>query len=363
MDERGTPLELTGDARRRGLAQATCSDGTITSVRAAIEGRLREGAGLLATPEVQRYLQLVRAYTEQVAPRSLAEMEGIAEGFGLAPDALFAYLHLAIVVDRDVARAPGAASDGCSAWTAAGPDGAAWVGKNRDFRGEHQGIQRVFLHQDPDWGGRRVLCVGSLGAPGAYSSGMNSDGLALADTQITTWDHGIGLGRYFLMTEVLARCATVPEAIDFMHGIAHAGGGSLLLGDAQGGRAAVELGHRRISVEQSAGDAPVSRTNHFTGDALRDANLTRPGEPMIGTSPARLATLEGALAALPRADMPAWTRATMASHDDATRTGLCRHGQDGDATTISTALYATGDLTLHFCDDNPCRGTWRRITL
>jgi hypothetical protein len=42
------------------------------------------------------------------------------------------------------------------------------VVNNRDLRGEHVGQHRVMLHADPAWRGRELLCVGSLGSPGAY---------------------------------------------------------------------------------------------------------------------------------------------------------------------------------------------------
>lgn len=356
-------LALSGDGRGRGRGHAAPGAGDNEAVRRAIRGRLRDAADLLGRPDAGRYLRDVAAYTRAVAPQSYGEVEGIAEGYGIAFDDVFAYLHLSILADRAAATPAPADQDGCSAWAARGPDGAAWIGKNRDFRGEHLAIQRVFLHQDPEWGGRRLLCVGSLGAPAAYSSGINSDGLALADTAIPTTDHGIGLCRYFLMTEILARCATVDDAIAYIGSIEHAGGGSLVLGDARGGRAAVELGNRTIGVERGTGDAPVSRTNHFVSGALRDANLKRPDEPMIGSSTGRLATLRAALAGLPEVGVRDWTAAVMASHDDDGRVGLCRHGQDGDATTLSTALFATADASLYFCEGNPCRGEWSHCTL
>lgn len=361
--KRAPVLELSGDARSRGRGHAARGAGDNAAVRRAIRGRLQDAADLLVRPDARQYLRDVTAYTRAVAPQSFGEVEGIAEGYDLGFDDVFAYLHLSILADRAATAPAPADRDGCSAWAARGPDGASWVGKNRDFRGEHRAIQRLFLHQDPEWSGRRLLCVGSLGAPAAYSSGINSDGLALADTAIPTSDHGVGLCRYFLMTEILARCATVGEAVAYIASIEHAGGGSLVLGDVHGDRAAIELGNRAVGVERGAGEAPVSRTNHFVTDALRDANLRRPGEPMIGSSTGRLATLRGALAGLPGVSVLGWTAAAMASHDGVAGTGLCRHGQDGDSTTLSTALFATADLSLYFCEGNPCRGEWSHSAL
>ena len=126
--------------------------------------------------------------------------------------------------------------------------------KNRDYRGEHGALQQVFRHRDPERGARVLLCVGSLGSPGAFSSGINSDGLAVADTQIGTRDHGIGWLRYFLMTALLRECGCVADALAFIAAVPHAGGGSLVLGDARrcGGR------RRTRSPAAAAHRAPAS---------------------------------------------------------------------------------------------------------
>lgn len=173
-------VRLEGDAVARGRGQALACPEMAPAVREAIRGRLAEAPARDA--RMTRFLDAQREATARLAPEALAEIEGIAEGFGLAPTEVFEFLHLGCLAD--LAEIP-AGTDGCSAFSAGGI-----VAKNRDFRPEHKALQRVFLHRDPAWGGRAVLCLGSLGAPGAWSSGMNSDGFALADTQIATADHG-----------------------------------------------------------------------------------------------------------------------------------------------------------------------------
>jgi len=339
------PIRLTGDARTRGLAQATARPELAGAVRDAVAMRLGEGAAL-RTARAARLLAACREVVAREAPEALAEIGGLAAGYGIDPDELFAYLHLGVLAD--LARTPQADPDGCSAWAVTGGADGPLVVKNRDFRGEHRGLQQVFLHRDPVWGGREMLCVGSLGSPGAYSSGMNSDGLALVDTQIGTTDHGPGLLRYFAMTRVLAGCADVPEALDLLGRLPHLGGGSLVLADAGGRVAAVELGHSAVAVEQ--GVAWVARTNHFVSPDLAPNFLGHPGEPMARSTLARLAALRAEV------DAREWTAGAafglMARHggDGA----LCRHGQDGDSSTISTAVFAPATRRLYIALGNPC---------
>src|SRR3546814_3909336 len=89
---------------------------------------------------------------------------------------------------------------------------------------------------------------------------MNSGGLALADTAVATTDHGVGWLRYFLMTRLLARHATVAAALEDIRGLAHAGGGSLVLADASGALAAVDLGHSKVCTE------PGDRSEEHTSE-------------------------------------------------------------------------------------------------
>ncbi len=322
---------LDGDAYARGLGQArACPDAT-EAVREAIRARL--AASVKETPAAHTFLAAQRKATAQLAPEALAEIEGIADGFDVRPAEVFDFLHLGCLAD--LAASPDD-QDGCTAFARGGT-----VAKNRDFRPEHAALQRVFVHRDPSWGGRSVLCLGSLGAPGAWSSGMNSDGLALADTQIPTADHGPGLLRYFLMNRLLAAASRVDEAVAIIRTVPHAGGGSLVLADATGTAAAIELRHARVEVERAA---CVSRTNHYT--AAPD-----PLAP-VGHSQARLATLRTALA-----DGDADPRAILALHAPE---ALCRHVAD-PSLTLAGAVYDTFRLDASIAFGAPCSTPWRRF--
>ncbi|GGI98273.1 C45 family autoproteolytic acyltransferase/hydolase [Neoroseomonas lacus] len=325
-------VTLAGDARARGRGQAAACPEQAAAVRAAILGRLAQAPA--RTAGMARFLDAQWDATHRHVPEANAEIAGIAEGFSLAPEQVFDFLHLGCLAD--LAAAP-ADTDGCSAFATGGV-----VAKNRDFRPEHAGLQRVFQHQDPAWGGRRVLCLGSLGAPGAWSSGMNSDGLALADTQIPTADHGPGVLRYFLMTRLLFACGTVEEALAVMASLPHAGGGSLVLGDASGAAAAVELRHGRVDVTRGAW---VAHTNHYTAapDALAP----------VEHSEGRLAVLRVALSRDPAQD----PRALLATHAPV---ALCRHAPD-PSPTLAGAVWECRTGAASVAAGPPCSAAWVRF--
>ena len=353
MTEPSPLLVLHGDAASRGRAQGHGVD--VAMVRSGIRMRLGVAAQALAASTVKAFLAAQQTFCEQHCEPEMAEVAGIAAGFDLSFDELFAFLHLGVVADiagdKHATERARENADGCSVWAIAG-DAGGLIGKNRDYHGEHAGLQRVFRHCDPDWGMRELLCVGSLGAPGAYSSGINSDGLAVADTQVATRDHGTGWLRYFTMTRLLRQHATVASALADLRSMRHVGGGALVLADESGETAAVDLGHRRIHIEFGAARG-VARTNHYVDGSIANAP---DASAMRASSKARLARLERGLDHAQ--DRHRTLRLAMRSHDGESETGLCRHGQDGDARTLSASVLECAARRLHYSPGNPCETPW-----
>jgi hypothetical protein len=354
----GRVLDLRGSAHERGRMQAQLCPEQIPEVTVAITRRLRELGPALGAPHVADWLDAQHAFMRDRDPDGYLEVQGIAAGFGIAPDALFACLYGNVIAD--LAAEP-ALADACTAWAATRGGHGPVVVKNRDFRGPHGGPQGVFRHQDPEWEGRRILCVGSLGSPGALSSGINTDGLAVADTHVGTIDHGEGWLRSFLMTRILRECASVGEAVALVFRVPHAGGGTLLLGDATGAVAAIELTHGTLAADEPGDGGYVTRTNHFESERLRGRELA-PIEDVAGrSSRARLATVDHALRALPLPFTLDAMRSLMARHGDSATAGLCRHEDARDTHTLSCAIYDCRAPALDFSFGPPCRGRWGRF--
>jgi len=346
-------LSFAGTAHERGRAQAQA--GQAEAVRAATLGRVETArADGLIDADALDYLAAQRAFHASIDPEGLAEVDGIAAGFGFDPDDLFAHLHLGTL--RDI-RGGARLEDGCSAWAVgSGPDGPLVV-KNRDFSGTHLGIQTLTRHAGPDVVAGGMLCLGSLGSPGAYSSGVNARGLALADTQVAVRHHRVGWLRYLLMTRILARCATVAEALALIGSQPHAGGGTLVLADASGDAVAVELGAAGPDVTRGP---LVWRTNHYVSATLADDTLLPEEDRIAGTSISRFAHL---VATLPGRD---WGRAdaqVLMAHHPQDGAPICQHGQADTSITIASAVYACRDANVMLCPQNPCSGLWSRHSL
>lgn len=353
------PLILRGDGFARGEQQALSCQQQVPAVRLAVDKRLAALGPSLHSPAVSQLLAAQWQFAEHNDTAGLAETQGIAAGFGLSAETLFAYLHANIITDMAAglpANPPG--KEGCTSWAAGRrPANGAWVVKNRDYRGEHGALQRVMFHADPQWGRRSMLCLGSLGSPGAFSSGINSDGLAVVDTQIDTCDHGVGWLRYFLMSHLLRSCGSVAQALARIAAVPHAGGGSLVLGDASGAVASVELGHAAQAIESPGADW-TARTNHFTQSGTMSGSMSRGGDAALRCSQDRLARVETALRQHNGDIDLATIQTLMAGHDHAGKSGPCRHPDGDGSRTLSSAIYQTRIPSLVMSDGAPCLGRW-----
>lgn len=358
MNEALTPINLTGPAQARGQQQALARPTLVTQVRTAILGRLASVGPMLKNQSVVNYLKQQKEFLSAHDGPGFDESLGIASGYGLTHDEVLAYLHANIL--QDMSASSPVERDGCTSWAHSLKTGGALVVKNRDYRGEHGVLQQVFLHRDPARGARTLLCVGSLGSPGAFSSGMNSAGLAVVDTQIGTRDHGVGWLRYFLMTALLRECADVGEALAFIAATTHAGGGSLVVADACGSTACVELGHTQgPAITRSA--ISVARTNHYLDPQLA-AQMVLPCDHLSDSSPLRLAQVQSYLGQHGNAMNLAKAQALMASHHD--KGSICLHANADSQTqarTLSSVAYDTHALTLHIANGNPCNSVWARF--
>jgi len=349
----GKAVSMIGGAYERGLMQA--SHANHNEVLSAINLRLDKNKEVFKDPVVREYVTKQREFAKKHCSEELSEMNGVADGFGVDPNRLFDFLHMGIVtnLDKEIVS-----EDGCSTWAVSCLSEGPAVGKNRDYSGEHAALQAVFLHEDPDWPKqRRVLCVGSMGAPGAYSSGINSEGLVVVDTHIPTSDYGSGWLRYFLMTRLLSHHTTVASALDFIKSVLHAGGGSLIIADPSGRVAAIDLGHKSVSIVER-NNGWVARTNHFEAGSVANNN---DDARKTGNTLARYNALTAALSQQDKSLQS--LKALICSHTTDKAEGLCCHGGDDDSHTLSGAIFLCESRKLYFTNGYPCNTDWQEFSV
>ena len=130
----GPILDLRGSAYDRGRLQAQLHPDRIADVTVMVTRRLRELGPALALPKVIDWLDAQHAFTRDNDPDGYVEVQGIAEGFGIAADALFACYYGNVIAD--LAEQP-ALADACTAW--ATPHGV--VSEVRHFPGDRAAVR------------------------------------------------------------------------------------------------------------------------------------------------------------------------------------------------------------------------------
>ena len=108
-------------------------------------------------------------------------------------------------------------------------------------------------------------------------SGMNEHGLALANMEVPRNPEPPHAMPYALLyREVLERCKTVTEAIAMLDKTPRQTANNLMLMDAVGDRAVVEMTPEKITIRRALSDSALISTNHQRGeDADKPGLCTR----------------------------------------------------------------------------------------
>jgi predicted choloylglycine hydrolase len=343
------PIDVSGSPKERGRAISAAG----RQHKELITARIRSAA--TPTDEEAAWVEQQWQAQRQHLPEMCELIQGLAEGYGVDSRDLFTrHLTYALEDRRDKAAPPD--PDGCSAFAVRTVEGVL-VCKNRDNPPDFKPLQTLIRQHDPSWGNRRTLSIGTFGSSPSASSGINSDGLCMVDTSVRTWDLGIGVLRYYLMDAILYRCGDVSEALAFISSLPHLGGGNLVLGDAGGRMAAVEIGHGCVVVEEDEGRGWVARTNHFLDPHLAADLTSAPGSEPRSDSESRLAFIRSRL----QGGVADWTyrdcAAILSSRGEDGFAAICR---DTPAVlTLSGAIFDPSRLTLLQSHGLPSDGQWR----
>lgn len=285
-------------------------------------------------------------------------LEGIADGYRIDANRLWAYLASGWVAESRGSPRAALAGEGCTVWAASGAatrDGTPLLAKNRDYYKDHHDLQVLSDASPAD--GYRWLALGSVGSPGVFSSGMNERGVCVADTHVATRELGPGWPRYAQMLDVLERCATVAEAVRLLAAMPSAGGGNVVITDASGNLAACELAHGRLAVRSDA--QLVVATNHFTSPVMRRRHVR-----LAGIHEASVARRSRVRAVLHGAGMDADAAQMLMAAHGAQREAICRHAYPSRTArygTISSVIYLPRAGEVRVADGWPCSAPFVRL--
>jgi predicted choloylglycine hydrolase len=207
-------------------------------------------------------------FRNQLSPEHQAEIVGLAQACGLdVGEVMLANCFLDL-----------SPMTGCSTVTLTGkasPDGIGRFGRNLDFPSFNiadKGSAVLIFHPRDRFKFAAVTWPGLIGV----LSGMNEHGLTLANMEV---DRPRGMPQAMpytlLYRTVLEKCKTVQEAIDLLEKTPRQTANNLMLMDAAGDRAVVEIMPAKITVRRASEDQPLISTNHHRGEDLSKSGRCR----------------------------------------------------------------------------------------
>jgi isopenicillin-N N-acyltransferase like protein len=200
-------------------------------------------------------------FESKLPPEYLAEIKSLAAASGMDERDIMlenCFLDLSPITACSSITLPADAS----------PDHVARFGRNLDFPSyDIADKYSVVLVYHPT-GKLGFLTVGWPGMIGVLS-GMNERGLCLANMEVTrTGGVPHAMPYVLLYRSILENCKTTDEAIALLHSMPRQTANNLMLMDASGNRAVVELTSDAVTIRRAPDSAALISTNHQRGEDL-----------------------------------------------------------------------------------------------
>ena len=255
-------IEVSGDGAAMGKAHGAALKEEITALSKYLNA-------FFTSDKVRKQALLASfMFRNQLTPQYQAEIQGLSQASGMDSGEVMlgnCFLDLS----------PMAA---CSTITLSGkaaPDGIARFGRNLDFPGfgiaDKASVVMIY-HPRDRYQFAAVTWPGLIGV----LSGMNEHGLTLASMEVA---RPMGVPRampyVLLYRTLLEKCKTVQEAIDLLDKTPRQTANNLMLMDAAGERAVVEITPDKITVRRAPEDRALISTNHHRGEDLDKAGLCK----------------------------------------------------------------------------------------
>jgi isopenicillin-N N-acyltransferase-like protein len=295
--------------------------------------RLEQGALEAAEP--------YREVTTRELPWLVDELDGVAEGAGVEPTAVFA----ASIEELDPVAAPEPAR-GCSdlvACAQATSDGHVWVAHTNDLSAPTEEDLIAIEWRLP---GDPVLFT--IGVGPWISVGFNSAGLALTGNELSPNDNRVGIPRLLQVRDILRR-RSLDQAVSAALHPARASSYNNLLSHREGGVVSVEGSATDAELLRPGAAGTLAHTNHYVSERMRRY------EGDVEYAARSDVRYRRALRWLAAGDITAATlRLALSDHSDAPDS-ICRHVQPGSQT--KTVFWCIADVTrgeITYGRGNPC---------
>jgi|tagenome__1003787_1003787.scaffolds.fasta_scaffold20982574_2 isopenicillin-N N-acyltransferase-like protein len=316
--------------------------------RATAESVRRRAA--LADGRVLEAAEPYRRVTEEELPWLVEELDGVAEGAGVEPMAVFASCieELSDLYPEEIE----AVGTGCSDMVAcppATPDGKLWVGHNNDLPASTE-PEVVAI----EWRVAGDPVVFTIGIGPWISVGFNSAGLSLTGNEVSPNDERVGIPRLLQVRDMLRR-TTLEDAVRAALHPRRASSYNNVLSHRDGGVVNVEGSATDAELLRPGPEGTLAHTNHYVSERMRRYE----GDPAYATrSDVRYRRALTWLA--PGGVTPSLLRTALSDHSGEVD-AICRHPQAGSQTkTIFWCIANVTDGKLLYGRGNPCNSIEQR---
>jgi hypothetical protein len=247
-------IELSGRAEDLGHAHAAAlGDGIRTLHGRYLASYFKNAAAKFVA------LSAAALFEPKLAPEHLAEIRALAAGTSIDPRQI-------LLAQCFLDLSPMVACSTVALSESAAPDGVARFGRNLDFPsfGVADKASVVLIYRPA--GRYQFASVAWPGMTGVLT-GMNEHGLTLANMEVSRGPRVPSAMPYILLyRSVLEQCRTVGEAVEFLRRTPRQSANNLMLMDADGARAVVEITPDGVTVREGRDGYALVSTNHQRGD-------------------------------------------------------------------------------------------------
>jgi isopenicillin-N N-acyltransferase-like protein len=288
-----------------------------------------------AAPFDDELVERYREITRQHLPWLVEELDGVAEGSGVEPLAVFA------ASIEELAAAAEPAPSRCTDLAACGTataDGHVLVGHNNDLDASDEADVVAVEWSVPG----EPTCF-TLGVGPWISVGWNDAGLSLTGNELAPGDERVGIPRLLQVRDVLTR-RSLDEAVEAVLHPARASSYNWVLAHRDGGLVNVE-GTARDAELSEPRDGVIAHTNHYTNERL----LPLERSTRVDGSSRRLRRAEQLLAERDGPVTTGWLRGALSDHE-----GPCRHGDEDGTKTVFWCVADVTDGEITYGRGTPC---------
>jgi isopenicillin-N N-acyltransferase-like protein len=314
-------------------------------VGAATADVVRRGAAAMT----RAHLAAARPYRDVTArelPWLVDELDGVAEGAGADPLAVFA------ASIEELEPGPTVAGGRCSDLVACAPastDGHLWVAHNNDL-GPAEENDLVAI----EWSLPGDPTVFTIGIGPWISVGFNSAGLALTGNELTPTDNRLGIPRLLQVRDILRR-RTLAEAVEAALHPRRASSYNNVLSHRDDGVVNVEGSATDAELIRPGADGTLAHTNHYTSPRM--VGFEGDPEYAAGSEVRYRRALQWLARGRISADV---LRQALSDHTGAPN-ALCRHVEHGGES--KTVFWCICDVTVGavtYGRGNPCDSVEQR---